>query len=263
MRARVFFAAGAIALLSSAAIAQVPVADAPRGTTEKGIADCTAKARQYKSQTLSPTQGVKGSVATPGDGGTGSNAGSASVSGVNAPASRTVANVDLSNLTSASSVSSGAATAGGVSVGAVNQATSSLSATGGAMSQNVNALNGLGASIGSVNTAQGGWDQNSASRMGAASVWGQAIQLGTLILQLRNQALMQRTMASSQTAVVMSYDAAAARLAAAPANGAVNGSVAANQGGNYAANALALAQFQVAAQAHGTPVLALWQGAAK
>jgi hypothetical protein len=96
----------------------------------------------------------------------------------------------------------------------VGQTVSALSGLAAALQLNGPTLNSAGAAIGSMSAAQGAWNQNSSARIGAAAVWGQAIQTATVALQLRNLMLLQQAARASGQASIMTYDAAKAALVA-------------------------------------------------
>jgi hypothetical protein len=197
--------------LSLPAAAQVPVNDSDRTTTETETRTCMQRARSYKQQTESPTTGIHGSVATPGGTSTAGSAGSAQQAGNSnlvggALTGTTVGGIDITGLLA---VGGSVAALKSNNAGQVVNAMAAVSAALGANSGNLN-LQGQG--IGTVDTMQGAFDQNSAARLSGASLWGQAVQTGTTTLQLRNQQLQDQNAAASASAAVMEYDASKARL---------------------------------------------------
>jgi hypothetical protein len=92
--------------------------------------------------------------------------------------------------------------------------TNALALVTAALQTNQLALTNQGGQIGQVTTIQGGFDQNSATRLAGASVWGQAVQAGTTTLDLRNQQLMDQIARAASAAKVMGYDKTRARLVA-------------------------------------------------
>ena len=218
------FLAGPLELVAPhRAIAQVPTADVAREAKERQTAGCTTRAAASKAATVQPSQGVKGSLAAPSAAVPSAAVGAASVtglpstgatvstnSGLGTLAGSTVSGINLGALTSAGAGS--VVTLGQSSVATVGQAVGALSRLAAALQMNGPALNGAGAGIGSINAAQGAWNQNTSARIGAAAVWGQAIQTATMALQLRNLMLLQQTARASAQASVMTYDATKAAL---------------------------------------------------
>jgi len=218
------FLAGPLELAAShGAVAQVPTADVAREAKERQTAGCTTRAAAAKAATVEPSQGVKGSLATPSAAAPSAAVGAANVTGLPSTGATistnsglgtfvgsTVSGINLGALTSAGAGSP--VTLGQSSVATVGQAVGALSGLAAALQMNGPALNGAGAGIGSINAAQGAWNQNTSARIGAASVWGQAIQTATIALQLRNLMLLQQTARASGQASVMTYDATKAAL---------------------------------------------------
>ena len=261
----VLILSGAV-VLSSAALAQVPVADTKRETTETGIARCMTAAQTFNTATVAPTKGTQGSVAAPGaasatqtasvgagdlTGGAGTAAGAASLtgggsagasvasslSGAPAPAAAQVGSVGTGNLTGGPGAAAGTTSLGSVgsaplsgSVGGMNfspllggmggtmgavpgaafnvgtafQVLNAISGVTSALQTNSAALTTAAALIGTINSSQGGWDQNSAARLSATGLWNQTAQVAAVTLQLRNQILLSRAMAAAAAAKAMS-----------------------------------------------------------
>lgn len=203
---RVAMGVAVLSISLGPALAQVPVNDAQVTTKETQTARCMLKARQYKKATLDPTQKVRGSVATAGSGGAVAAVGTSSVMGpTGAAGAATVAGIDFGALMS---LGGGAAT----SVGVVNQVLQGVAAVAPAMQSNQSALEGVGQQIGSVDGVHGAWDQNAGARVNTGAAWGQAVQVGTTTMQLRNDALMRDLSEASATAKVMTFDAGEIRL---------------------------------------------------
>ena len=216
------FCAGPLVFAESpGALAQVPTADVAREGKETQTAGCTTRAAAANAATVQPSQGVKGSLVAPSAAASSATVGATSVSGLPSAgaaaitnsglgtfAGSTVSGINLGALTSASTGS--VVTLGQSSVATVGQAVGALSGLAAALQVNGPALNGAGAAIGAMNAAQGAWNQNTSARIGAASVWGQAIQTATVALQLRNLMLLQQTARASGQASVMTYDASKA-----------------------------------------------------
>ena len=216
------FCAGPLVFAESpGALAQVPTADVAREGKETQTAGCTTRAAAANAATVQPSQGVKGSLVAPSAAAPSATVGATSVSGLPSAGATTITNsglgtfagstvsgINLGALTSASTGS--VVTLGQSSVATVGQAVGALSGLAAALQVNGPALNGAGAAIGAMNAAQGAWNQNTSARIGAASVWGQAIQTATVALQLRNLMLLQQTARASGQASVMTYDASKA-----------------------------------------------------
>jgi hypothetical protein len=216
-----FFAGPLVLVGAVAALAQVPTADVAREAKETQTAGCTTRAAAANAATVQPSQGVKGSLVAPSAAASSATVGATSVSGLPSAgavaitnsglgtfAGSTVSGINLGALTSASAGS--VVTLGQSSVATVGQAVGALSGLAAALQVNGPALNGAGAAIGAMNAAQGAWNQNTSARIGAASVWGQAMQTATMALQLRNLMLLQQTARASGQASVMTYDASKA-----------------------------------------------------
>ena len=221
----VFFA-GPLALVGShGALAQVPTADVAREAKERQTAGCMTRAAAAKAATVQPSQGVKGSLAAPSAAAPSATIGAVSVtglpssgatantnSGLGTFAGSTVSGINLGALTGAGAGS--VVTLGQSSVATMGQVVGALSGLAAALKMNGPALNGAAAAIGSMTAAQGAWNQNTSARIGAAAVWGQAIQTATTALELRNLMLLQQAARASAQASVMTYDATRAALVA-------------------------------------------------
>ena len=222
------FLAGPLELVAShRAIAQVPTADVAREAKERQTAGCTTRAAAAKAATLQPSQGVKGSLATPSAATPSAAVGAANVtglpstgasastnSGLGTFAGSTVSGINLGALTSAGVGTGSGVTLGQSSVATVGQVVGALSGLAAALKMNGPALNNAAMAIGSMTAAQGAWNQNTSARIGAAAVWGQAIQTATTALELRNLMLLQQAARASAQASVMTYDATRAALVA-------------------------------------------------
>ena len=223
-----FILAGELVLVGShSARAQVPTADVAREAKERQTASCMTRAAAANAATVLPNQGVKGSLVAPSAAAASATVGAASVtglpssgataitnSGLGAFPGSTVSGINFGALTSSGAGAGSATALGQSSVATVGQAVGALSGLAAALRMNSPALNVAGAAIGAMNAAQGAWNQNTSARVGAASVWGQAIQTATLALQLRNLMLLQQTARASAQASIMAYDATRAALVA-------------------------------------------------
>ena len=221
-----FLFAGPLVIMGSlGALAQVPTTDVARQAKERQTAGCTTRAAAANAATVQPSQAIKGSLAAPSVAATSVRAGTTNVTGLlpNGPTARTnsglgtfagstVSGIDLGGLTSAGAGAGSAATLGQSSVATVGQSVGALSGLATALQMNGPALNSAAAAIGSMTAAQGTWNQNTSARIGAASVWGQAIQTATIALQLRNLMLLQQTARASAQSSVMTYDGARSAL---------------------------------------------------
>jgi hypothetical protein len=244
------------ALLASSALAQVPVADVAREAKETQTAGCVARAATSKGATLQPAQGVKGSMIAPSVAGPSAQVGASNVTGLGSIAGSAVGDADFGNFISASILATKMLSASSLapsSAATVRQVVNGLSAVTSAVQTNGPSLLGASATIGSVATAQAAWSQNTGARIGAASIWGQAIQVGSLSLQLRNLMLLQQAAKASGQAQVMTYDAAAAVLVGGAPTVADNSVTTPLQSPNYAAVAEALSAGQKAPAVPASP----------
>jgi hypothetical protein len=181
------------------ASAQVPINDEARGKQETNTAVCMQRARTFKQSSVAPSKGVTTSVTTKGD-----LAGIQQVNGAlifGSPLSGTsVGNADLSILLAV-----------GQSVQAlktknVGQVVSALATVAATISANSSTLNRQQNAIGTANSLQGAFDQNTAVRLSGAQIWNQAIQAVTTRVQIRNQRLVDQAAAESAATKVMTYD---------------------------------------------------------
>ena len=207
MRSSVWLAAFVLVGSISPTLAQVPVNDAQRTSTETQTARCMERAKSYKQSTVKPTDGIKGSVATPGGAGAIPDIGNGGILGT-ALSAGSIGGMDLAKLLAAGGM---LASLKSEKAGKVTNALALVTA---ALQTNQLALTNQGGQIGQVTTIQGGFDQNSAARLAGASVWGQAVQAGTTTLDLRNQQLMDQIARAASAAKVMGYDKTKARLVA-------------------------------------------------
>jgi hypothetical protein len=194
------------ALVTTGALAQVPVNDAARLKEEDKTARCMLRSRTYKDNTLKPTEGVKESVVAPKAGGASMNAG---VSNVITPGPTTgiVNGVDVGALI-------------GGTLGVINAVqgknyaamAQSIGALAAVIEANMQGLNQGKAQIGSVQSLQGAWDQNSQARVGTVGIWGQAIQAGSMRLQFENDKLIRMLDEASNRQKMLTYDRSKARL---------------------------------------------------
>jgi hypothetical protein len=268
--------AAALALsiaLCSSAVAQVPVADTAREAKETQTAGCMARAAVSKGATTQPTQGVKGSMVAPSAAAPSAQVGDASVTGLASSGAgatntglgsfsgSTVSGVDFSKLTTPSINGAAAAPAlGPSSVATIGQTVNGLSSLTSALQSNGPSLASAGAAIGTLSAAQAAWSQNTSARIGGVSIWGQAIQVASLTLQLRNLMLLQQAARASGQAQVMTYNAAAAILVGGAPAIADNSITTPAQLPPYTAVAAALSAAQQAAAAAKAPAPPLWPG---
>lgn len=268
MRLFCIVAAMLMGLIAAPAFAQVPTTDAERLTQETGIANCMQKAREASEQTVSPTKGIQGSVATPGSAGPAAQIGSSDVTG------SSFANIGaqggagggnwIGDGTSGSAVYAGSATIGGQdltplfqvanSIGSLKgnnfgQVLAATAAIANALQQNKGTLEGFASQIGSANGIQAGFDQNSAVRVGSAAIWNQAVQVGNTTLMIRNQQLEEQTAVTSATQKAMEFDASKAAFVKVTAQKADNSIVQTQGTTTYDAVAQALDQLQSTAGA--------------
>jgi hypothetical protein len=183
----------------SPALAQVPVNDAARTTQETNTAACMQRARTFKQSSVTPSRGVTTSVTSKGD-----LAGIKQVSGADisgSPLSGTsIANSDLSILLA---VGQGVQALKTKNAG---QVVSALAAVAAALSANTSTLKNQANAIGTANSLQGAFDQNTAARLSGAQIWNQTIQAVTTTVQIRNQRLVDQAAAESAATKVMTYD---------------------------------------------------------
>jgi hypothetical protein len=183
----------------SPALAQVPVNDAARTTQETNTAACMQRARTFKQSSVTPSRGVATSVTSKGDLAGIQQVNGADISGP--PFSGTsIANSDLSILLAV-----------GQSVQALKtkntgQVVSALAAVAAAISANTSTLKNQATAIGTANSLQGAFDQNTAARLSGAQIWNQTIQAVTTTVRLRNQRLVDQAAAESAATKVMTYD---------------------------------------------------------
>ncbi|WP_234908179.1 hypothetical protein [Rhizobium rhizogenes] len=183
----------------SPALAQVPVNDAARTTQETNTAACMQRARTFKQSSVAPSRGVTTSVTSKGDLAGMQLVNGADISG--SPLSGTsIANSDLSILLAA-----------GQSVQALKtknagQVVNALAAVAAAISANTSTLKSQTTAIGTANSLQGAFDQNTAARLSGAQIWNQTIQAVTTTVQTRNQRLVDQAAAESAATKVMTYD---------------------------------------------------------
>lgn len=259
-------AAALFACYASSALAQVPVADTAREAKETQTAGCVARAAISKGATLPPVQGVKGSLVAPSPAAGSAQVGATSLTGLGSTGAAstglgsfsgsTVGGVDFGNLTSTatSAASPSAPSLGPSSVATVGQAVNSLSGLTSALQSNGPSLLAAGAAIGSLNAAQAAWSQNTSARISGVSIWGQAVQVGSIALQLRNLMLLQQAARASGQVQVMTYNAATAVLVGGAPTIANNSVVSPVQSPSYAAVAAALSAAQKAASVTAAPV---------
>jgi hypothetical protein len=214
-----------LALASSAAGAQVPVADSARQGKEKSIADCFTASKTYKKAQEQPQGDIQKSVASPGQGATPVNAGKDVVSGAGTQAGGSIiSGMDFSGVgasvptgISSGSMFAGAAIATNANFNTAAQVVASLGGLNAATANNNSGLATAAGLIGAMAGIQGAWNQNTANRIAAGSVWNQYLQLASVTAQLFNQRLTNRVNAASIAAQIMTYDAQKATLTGADA----------------------------------------------
>ncbi|QND44698.1 hypothetical protein HB780_01955 (plasmid) [Rhizobium lusitanum] len=157
------------------------------------------RARTFKQSSVTPSRGVTTSVTAKGD-----LAGMQQVNGVvisgSAFSGTSVANSDLSILLAV-----------GQSVQAlktknVGQVVNALAAVAAAISADTSTLKNQANAIGTANSLQGAFDQNTTARLSGAQIWNQTIQAVTTTVQMRNQQLVDQAAAESAATKVMTYD---------------------------------------------------------
>jgi hypothetical protein len=132
-----------------------------------------------------------------------------SVNGSGAPTIGQGTGVGLASSASSSTIGgvnlSALAGSGGASfnIGNALQIFQAVSGVSTALQTNSGALTTAGALIGSINAAQGGWDQNSGGRIAQTASWNQVTQTVMTTVQLRNQFLAAHILAASAAAAAM------------------------------------------------------------
>ncbi|AYG64542.1 hypothetical protein CCGE525_37260 (plasmid) [Rhizobium jaguaris] len=157
------------------------------------------RARTFKQSSVSPSRSVTNSVTTKNDLAGMQQVSGASVSG--SPLSGTaIGNADLSILLAFGQGIQALKTKN------VGQAVSGMAAVTSAITANTATLKTQATTIGTANSLQGAFDQNTTARLSGAQVWNQAIQATTTTVQLRNQHLIDQAAAESAASKVMTYD---------------------------------------------------------
>lgn len=189
----------ASAVSPAPALAQVPVNDAARTTQETNTAICMQRARTFKQSSVAPSRGVTTSVTSKEDLAGIQQVVGATISG--SPLSGTsIANSDLSVLlTIGQSVQA-------LKTKNVGQVVSALAAVAAAINANTSTLKNQATAIGTANSLQGAFDQNTTARLSGAQIWNQAIQAATTTAQMRNQRLIDQAAAESAAMKVVTYD---------------------------------------------------------
>jgi len=232
------------------AVAQLAVTDTAREATETSIADCMTKVNASKHQEVAPSQGVTGSMVSPGQGATVSSAGQTVVSGVGTPASTgTVSGMNLSAAIPSLSGMVATTSTGQLNLNAVAQVLASLTGANTALSSNQSGLNATSAIIGFLSPAQGAWNQNSGARVNNASIWNQYIQLATLTAQLLNQKNLNGIASASAASGFLNYNPAAAILTNGALTPNTNATVTPIANTSFSSVAQQLAALQAAAAA--------------
>lgn len=207
------------------ALADVPVMDAARETTEKSISDCMTKARVYKDSTLQPSKGITGSMQTPGQGQLPSVGGALlSANNVTAPSTGVVSNMDLSAVQT--TVAGGGTSAMALNLNTVAQTVAALGAVASGIQGNKNNTQAASAIIGALALSQSAWNQNSSARSNNGGMWNQAIMVTSLTAQLFNQRGLNLIGGASRAANALTFDPTQATLVGLPANTNTNAIVA-------------------------------------
>ena len=221
----------AMILAAGAAHAQVPTTDAAREATEKSISDCMTKARVYKQQALQPSQGITGSVNTPGQGQLPAAGGALlSANNVTASSSGVVSNMDLSALQTA--VTGGGASVTTLNLNTVAQTVSALGLVANGIQGNNSNTQAASALIGALALSQSAWNQNSNARSNNGGMWNQVIMVTSLTAQLFNQRGLNFIAGASRAANVLTYDATKATLVGLPVTTDTNAIIVPAQAGN-------------------------------
>ena len=258
MRHRLALSAALMAVLGAATIcaggrvlAQTAVTDTAREATETSIADCMTKVNASKRQEVAPSQGVTGSMVSPGQGATVSSAGQTVVSGAGTPVSTgTVSGMNLSSAIPPLSGMVATTSTGQLNLNAVAQVLASLTGATSALSSNQTGLNATSALIGFLSPAQGAWNQNGGARVNNASIWNQYIQLATLTAQLLNQKNLNGIASASAASGFLNYNPAAAILTNGALTPNTNATVTPIANTSFSSVAQQLAALQAAAARH-------------
>lgn len=193
--------ASALMLVGSPAptLAQVPVNDAARTTTESRTKVCMLRARKFRQATVSPAGGVKTSFTTQND-----------LSGMGGVSGQSVQGSELTGSTIAESnfgmLLAVVGTISALKTKNVAQAMNSLAAVAAAIEANTSTVSAQTGTIGTANSQQGAMDQNSLARLSAAQIWNQAIQAISTRNAMRNQQLLDQAAAESAGAKFMNGD---------------------------------------------------------
>lgn len=224
MRHRLFPLATSFLAGVGPALADVPVTDTARETTEKSISDCTAKARVYKEPTLQPSKGITASLQTPGQGQLPSVGGDLlSANNVTAPATGIVSNMDLSAVQTI--VPGGGTSVTALNLNTVAQTVAALGAVASGIQGNKNNTQIASAIIGALALSQTAWNQNSSARSNNGGMWNQAIMVTSLTAQLFNQRGLNLIAGASRAANALAFDPAKATLVGLPAITETNATV--------------------------------------
>ncbi|UXS05632.1 hypothetical protein FY156_29030 (plasmid) [Agrobacterium tumefaciens] len=138
------------------------------------------RARMYKQASVAPTQGMHASVTNQNDlAGMGGVSGQSVLGG--ALTGTSIGGNDFQILIA---VATGIQAMRTKNVG---QVVNSLAAVAAAIQSNTTTINSQSATIGSAQTQQGAFDQNTMTRLSTAQVWNQAVQAMTTRNAMRNQ----------------------------------------------------------------------------
>lgn len=165
------------------------------GGAGSGLSNAAANAGVGASSVASSAgSGAPSAVSLNGSGA--SNVGQGTGASLASPASiSTIGGVNLSALTGSGGAS--------FNIGNALQIFHAVSGVSTALQTNSGALTTAGALIGSINAAQGGWDQNSGGRIAQTASWNQVTQTVMTTVQLRNQILAAHILAASAAAAAM------------------------------------------------------------
>ena len=215
MRHRLFpFAVSFLAGIGPA-LAQTPVMDVARETTEKSIADCMTKARVYKDGALQPSKGITDSMQTPGQGQLPSAGGALLyANNVTPPSTGVVSNMDLSAVQT--TVAGGGTSVTALNLNTVAQTVAALSAVASGIQGNKNNTQAASALIGALALSQSAWNQNSSARSNNGGMWNQAIMVTSLTAQLFNQRGLNLVAGASRAANALTFDPSKATLIGLP-----------------------------------------------
>lgn len=164
------------------------------GGAGAGLATAANAGASASTASNSAGSGASGAASLAGSGASNSGQGTGAVLASSATASA-IGGVNLNGLADSRGAS--------LSLGAALQIFKAVSGVSTALQNNSAALTAAGGLIGSINAAQGGFDQNSGARIAQAASWNEVAQTVMTTAQLRNQILIAHVLAASAAAAAM------------------------------------------------------------